>query len=170
VIGAGTSPWLTGFSSSGLILWFLLRARSRARQYNRVAGDLGLTYLGGTLPETLNLSKATFWDSWDMATNVIAGDFKALETVVFYFHANRGEVGYKQTTVAMKSSAPVAELSSFWPVSGIRAEKIGEWIVMYRPKETMPPSQIPNLLDDCRNLLEYFADHRRSSGIGAVKQ
>jgi len=62
--------------------------------------------------------------------------------------------------VAMKSSVPVAELSSFWQVSGIRAEKIGEWIVMYRPKETMPPSQIPNFLDDCRNLLQYFEDHR----------
>jgi hypothetical protein len=164
VIGRGTSLWLTGFSSSGLIVWFLLRGRSRARQYNRVAGELGFTYLGNALPETLNLSKASFWNSWDMATNVIAGNFKGVETAVLHFHANHGEVGYKQTTVAMKSSAPVVELSSLWQSSGIRAERIGEWIVMFREKETLATAQIPGFLDDCRSLVQYFEDRQGNPG------
>jgi len=99
-----------------------------------------------------------------MATNVIAGNFKGVETAVLHFHANHGEVGYKQTTVAMKSSAPVVELSSLWQSSGIRAERIGEWIVMFREKETLATAQIPGFLDDCRSLVQYFEDRQGNPG------
>jgi hypothetical protein len=160
VIAHGTGVWAVGLSVLGLIVWALLRGRVRARQYRRLAKELGFTYLGRRVPEALSLSKAPFWNPWDMATNVIAGTFKGVETAAFYFHANHGEVGYKQTTVAMKSSAPVAELSSLWQSSGIHAEKIGEWIVMFRPKETLTSAQLTSFLDDCRNLLQYFEDHQ----------
>ncbi len=153
--------WATGLLVSALIVWVLLRRRLRARQYHRVAEELGFTYLGGTAPRTLDLSKASFREPWDMATNVIVGTFKGVETAAFYFHANHGEVGYEQTTVAMKSNTPIAELSSIWQASGIRAERIGEWIVMFRPKETVEATQIPLFLDNCRNLLQYFEDHRK---------
>jgi hypothetical protein len=164
VIWHGTGLWATGLPVLAFVVWALLRGRLRARQYRRIAEDLSFTYLGRHVPETLNLSKASFWNSWDLATNVIMGTFKRVETAVFHFHANHGEVGYKQTTVAMKSSAPVVELSSLWQGSGIRAERIGEWIVMFRPKETIAPSQIPSFLDDCRNLLQYFEDHQGLGG------
>jgi hypothetical protein len=88
------------------------------------------------------------------------GTFKGVETVAFYFHANHGEMGYKQTTVAMKSSIPIVELTSLWQSSGIRAERIGDWIVMFRPKETIEDTQLPRFLDDCRNLLQYFEDRQ----------
>jgi hypothetical protein len=155
----GTSLWATGLSVLTLIVWVLSRGRLKTRQYHRIAEELGFTYLGRTAPETLDLSKASFREPWDMATNVIAGTFKGVETAAFYFHANHGEVGYKQTTVAMKSSTPIAELSSIWQASGMRAERIGEWIVMFRPQETIEATQIPRFLDDCRNLLQYFEDH-----------
>jgi hypothetical protein len=161
VIVHGTSLWATGLSISALVVWVLLWGRLRTRQYRQVAEELGFTYLGRRVPETLNLSKASFWNSWDMATNVIAGAFKGVETAAFHFHANHGEVGYKQTTVAMKSSVPVVELSSLWQGSGIHAERIGEWIVIFRPKETIAPAQIPSFLDDCGKLLQYFEDHQR---------
>lgn len=163
MIGHGTRLWATVLSASALIVWFLLQGRLRARQYHRVAEELGFTYLSMTVPETLNLSKASFWNSCDVSTNVIAGVFKGVETIALYFHANHGEVGYKQTTVAMRSSAPVVELSSLWQCSGIHAERIGEWIVMFRPKQTVASAQIPSFLDDCRNLLQYFEDHRQPS-------
>jgi hypothetical protein len=159
VIWQGTSLWVIG-PVSALVVWFLLQGRLRARQYHRVAEKLGFTYLGRTVPETLDLSKASFREAWDIATNVIAGTFKGVETVALYFHANHGEMGYKQTTVAMKSSTPLAELTSLWQSSGIRAERIGEWIVMFRPKETIENTQLPHFLDDCRNLLQYFEDRQ----------
>lgn len=95
------SLWATGLSVLTLIVRVLLRGRLKTRQYHRIAEELGFTYLGRTAPETLDLSKASFREPWDMATNVIAGTFKGVETAAFYFHANHGEVGYKQTTVAM---------------------------------------------------------------------
>jgi len=161
--GHGTTLWATGISASALIIWVLLRGRLRSRQYHQVADELGFTYLGRTLPETLDLSKASFREPWDMVTNVIAGTFKGVETAVFYFHANHGEVGYEQTTVAMKVQTPIVELSSLWQASGIRAERIGGWIVMFRPKEAIASAQILNFLDDCRNLVQYFEGHSRLS-------
>lgn len=155
----GTGLWTIGLLVAALALWVLLRGRLRARQYHRIAEELGFTYQGRRLPETLDLSKASFGEPWDIATNVIAGTLKGIETIAFHFHANHGEVGYKQTTVAMKSSAPVVELSSLWQSSGICAERVGEWIVMFRSREAIAPSQIPHFLDDCRNLLQYFEDH-----------
>ena len=163
MIWHGTSLWATGLSVSALIVWALLRGRLRASEYHRVAKELGFTYRGRTVPETLNLSKASFWDSWDVPTNVIEGGFKGLQTAVFYFHANHGEVGYKQTTVAMKSGAPIVDLSTLWRSSGIHVERIDEWVVMFRPKEEIAPAQIPSFLDDCWNLLRYLEDHQRQS-------
>src|SRR5947207_14581622 len=96
----GMSLWATGLAIATLIVWTLLRGRLRAHQYYRVAEELGFTYLSRTVPETLDLARASFWNSWDLATNVILGAFKGIETAAFHFHANHGEVGYKQTTVA----------------------------------------------------------------------
>jgi hypothetical protein len=155
-----TSLWITGLSVSGLTAWVLWRGRQRARQYRRVAQELGFTYLGPLVPETLDLSKASFWNALDVATNAIAGTFEGVETVVLHLHANHGDVGYKQTTVAMKSGAPLVELSSLWQSSGIHAERIGEWIVMFRSRETSTPSQIPSFLSDCRGLLRYLEDQQ----------
>jgi hypothetical protein len=160
VIWHGTSLWVSILLVSAVIVWFLLQGRLRARQYHRVAEELGFTYLGRTVPETLDLSKASFREPWNLATNVIVGTFKGVETVAFYFHANHGEMGYKQTTVAMESNTPIVELSSLWQACGIRAERIGEWIVMFRPKETIEDTQLPRFLDDCRNLLQYFEDQQ----------
>ena len=161
MIWHGTGWWLAGLTLSALIIWSLLSGRLRASQYRRVAEELGFTYLGASLPDALDLPKASFWNSWDAATNVIAGTFKGVETAVFYFHANHGEMGYKQTTVAIKSGVLVGELPSHWQSSGIHAERVGEWIVVFRPRETVPPSDIPSFLDDCRNLLHYFEDQQR---------
>ena len=160
MISNETSLWTTSLSISLLIVWALLLGRLRARQYHRVAEELGFKYLGRSLPEALNLSKASFWDSWDVVTNVIAGAFKGVDTAVFCFHANHGEVGYKQTTVGMRSSVPVVELSDLWRASGIRAERIGGWIVMFRPKEKIAAAEIAGFLDDCAGLLRYFKDHQ----------
>ena len=109
----------------------------------------------------LDLSKASFWNSWDAVTNVITGTFRGHETAVFHFHANHGEMGYKQTTVAIKSDAPIVGMSSFWQGSGILAERIGEWIVMFRPRDTVAPPRIRGFLDDCVHLVQYFEDRQR---------
>jgi hypothetical protein len=121
VIWHGTSLWVIGPLVFAVIVWFLLQGRLRARQYRRVAEELGFIYLSSTVAETLDLSKASFREPWDIATNVIVGTFKGVETVALYFHANHGEVGYKQTTVAMKSSTPIVDvkpLAVFWDTRG----------------------------------------------------
>jgi hypothetical protein len=158
LIGPGTS--LTLLSMSALITWMLLRGRVRARQYRQLAGELGFTYCGGTLPDTLHLSKASFCNPWDLATNVIVGALEGVDTVLFRFHANHGDVGYKQTVVAMKSTVPIVELSSLWRASGIHTEKIDDWILMFRAREEVPVVELRSFLENCRTLLQYFVDRQ----------
>jgi hypothetical protein len=79
----GTGLWTIGLLVAALALWVLLRGRLRARQYHRIAEELGFTYQGRRLPETLDLSKASFGEPWDIATNVIAGTLKGIETIAW---------------------------------------------------------------------------------------
>ena len=58
----------------------------------------------------------------------------------------------------MKSNVPVAELSSLWQASGTHAERIGEWIVVFRPQELVPPAGVPDFLANCRDLIRFFED------------
>lgn len=128
----------------------------RALEYRQLAKTLGFQYLGTKLPGSLRIRDASFWDTFDVTTNAIAGSLKGLDSVAFHLHANHGEMGYKQTTVAIKSPVPLREFSALWKASGIQAERIGEWLILYRPRETVSPELLPAFLDDCFNLLSYL--------------
>ena len=152
--------WYTVLSVAVLVILTIVWGQFRARQCREIAKQLGFKYRAWKVPETLHLSGASFWNSGDFVTNVIAGSYNGMESAVFHFHANHGEMGYKQTTAAVKSGTPIAQLSSLWIASGIVAERVGDWIVMFRPKETIAPPEIPGFLDDCGKLLQYFKEQQ----------
>jgi hypothetical protein len=119
--------------------------------------ELGFTERGFTLPETLNISRSPSWQSGDWCSNVVLGVFEGAETVAFDFE-RRDDFGYTQTVVAMKSNARISTLPTLLQVSKITAERVGDWIVMFRPKEEIGLKELPALLADCRVLLRGFED------------
>lgn len=138
----------------GSILFLLLSARLRAQRFRLIAQKLGFKYLGRPFPKDLPLEEASFWEPFDVATNVMRGIFKDVDTIVLYFHANHGDVGYKQTIVAMKSDRPIHdEFPSLWITSEIKSERVGRWILLYRPKEVIPAKELSGFLEACWRVL-----------------
>jgi hypothetical protein len=119
--------------------------------------ELRFTERGFTLPESLDISRSSFWQSGDWCSNVILGVFEGVETVAFDFE-HRDDFGYTQTVVAMKSNAHISTLPTLLQASEIRAEWVGEWIVMFRPKEEIELHELPAFLADCRMLVRRFED------------
>jgi hypothetical protein len=127
----------------------------RGTSYQRLGSRLGLRF-DNDLPPSLDIKSATFFTPFDTVSNVLSGPYQNREVVVFDFHANHGDVGYKQTTVAIKSQASVESTSTLWRSSEIECQKIGEWIVMYRERKELPVAQIPEFLGTCKQLVEHF--------------
>jgi hypothetical protein len=119
--------------------------------------EMGFTERGFTLPETLDISRSSFWQPGDWCSNVVLGGFEGVETVAFDFE-HRDDFGYTQTVVAMKSNARISTLPTLLQASKITAERVGDWIVMFRPKEEIGLKGLPALLADCRVLLRCFED------------
>lgn len=131
-------------------------------QQQALIDELGFTERAFTLPETLDVSRSSFWQSGDWCSNVILGIFEGVETVVFDFE-HRDDFGFTQTVVAMKSNVTISTLPALLHSSEIRAERVGDWIVMFRPKEEIELKELPALLADCRVLLRCFEDKQRDS-------
>jgi hypothetical protein len=131
----------------------------KARQQGSV-DELGFTERGGTLPETLDISRSSFWQSGDWCSSVVVGVFEGVETVAFDFE-HRDDFGYTQTVVAMKSNTPISTLPPLLQSSEIRVERVGDWIVMFRPKEEIGSKELSALVADCRVLLRCLEDKQR---------
>jgi hypothetical protein len=129
---------------------------SEKRQHEAIE-RLGFAERGFTLPTTLDLSRSSFWQPGDWSSNVILGVFEGVETVAFDFE-HRSDFGYTQTVVAMKSDSSISALPTLLRVSEIRAERVGEWVVMFRPKENIPLEKLSAMLVDCRILIQHFED------------
>jgi hypothetical protein len=129
--------------------------------------DLGFTQRGFALPETLDISRSSFWESGDWCSNVILGVFEGVETAAFDFE-HRDDFGYTQTVVAMKSNARIFTLPTLLQASEITAERAGDWILMFRPKKEIALKELPALLADCRVLLRCFEDEERDGARSQI--
>jgi hypothetical protein len=99
-----------------------------------------------------------------MTSNVISGMYDGLEMAILDYHANHGELGYKQTVVASRSDISVREMTGLWKFSGISAERIGDWVIMFRPKQEIPVDHVTPFVIDCRGLLKSFEEEGPSAG------
>lgn len=147
-----------------VVLWAVVGRITRGRRLRRYADQAGFRYCGNSLPDTLNLQGASFWDRWDRASNVISSVVDGEEVAIFDYHANHGDVGYNQTVLAARSEVPLADLGTFWRASGLSAERLGGWIIVFRPKEEVRVENLPAFISECRSFLRALRE-RQKPGI-----
>ena len=152
--------WIVLILSLVVVIWAIRGRIVRSRRYRLLAVTLGLKYLGSKLPPTLFIRDASFWDSLDLVSNAMTGNFQDIQMVIFDHHANHGDLSYKQTIAAWNSPKHIGvlngELGVFGRNSGICSERIGEWLLMYRPKEEVSPEDAVDFLKDCSSMLAAF--------------
>jgi hypothetical protein len=134
----------------------LLQRSFRGPAIRRLGERLELKFNATALPLDLDITKASFFAPWDSVSNVLSGNFENRQMAVFDFHANHGDVGYKQTTAAVVSDSSIEPMSHLWKAAEIQCETIGNWIIMYRSREQLSVKAIPEFLTACRQLVDYL--------------
>ena len=152
-------PSLLWIVSSALVAFAVYQRSSRRFTLRRLAPTLSMTPTK-TLPTDLPISNATFYTPADIVSNILLGNREGRETVAFDFHANHGDVSYIQTTVAVRSFAPVGHTSTIWNISEIECESVGPWIILYRKREQIPIKSFPDFLRACSLLVEHLESGR----------
>ncbi len=145
--------WILGIA---LISVALLQRQLRSQKYRSVAGKLGLRFEGGRLPEDLPISTAPFYALTDQVSNVLSGRLDSRETVVFDFHANHGDVGYKQSMVAVRSECRIPTMTALWRASEIQCLRLGGWVVMYRERVEVPARNISDFMSECSEMMRFI--------------
>lgn len=115
------------------------------------------------IPTGLDIATASFWDSADEVTNIFVGNFGDLDIATFCHIHHNGDFSYEQTLMAIKSDVLIAPLSTLWQASEIRAERVGGWILLFRLKELVKPSEFLGFLSACMGLVRYFKDQKKST-------
>jgi hypothetical protein len=132
-----------------------LQLFNKKTRYQQIAEELGFNGPTNSLPIGLQISKASFYRLGDDRSKVVAGEDRGCLTAVFDFNL-QGESGY-QTIVAMKSSAVITDKLPFlWRASEIKCERLGDWIILFREKEEIATSAVPEFVEACRGLVGYF--------------
>jgi hypothetical protein len=108
-----------------------------------------------SLPPELPLKGAFFYSAWGRAFNVKAGVKGSHEYVAFDYDSNSGETAHTETVVAIKTTSPKAPATSLSSASGLRLERVGDWIFAFEAGRWIRPAELDALLDDILNLLEY---------------
>lgn len=138
----------------------LLQRQVRAKQYQSTASEIGLKFDGSGLPSDLPIASAPFYAITDQVSNVSVGTFDNRETVIFDFHANHGDVGYKQSIVAVKSQCSIPTMTTIWKASEIQCLRLGEWIIMYRQRVEVPVRKAKEFVDECSELMRYIESNQ----------
>lgn len=144
------------------IIYAIVQRIIRSRSHRRIAERLGFQFLGFEFPVGFSLRESHLLGFTDVVGNVMHGTFQGLSTVIFDHHSN-GEAGYIQTVAAMRSSVEGAELGTLWKASELTVRRVGEWILIYRPKVQVQSGEIPAFLTDCANLLTAMEDKQTST-------
>lgn len=134
----------------------LISDRARAKQIGEQFAKHGLDYLGSALPKSLPISYASFWRSGDKVSNLVVGVLNGVETSVCDFHADRGKHGYVQTVIALKLGH-VDVSSTLWSGYHLQVEKVGDWIMIFKPKTKLPIAEIEPLIADSRRLAQSMS-------------
>jgi hypothetical protein len=148
-----TIIWIISITTIVIVIY---QRSARSSAFRHVAEQLALKYSVNALPKDLILTDISFFNQWDSVSNVMTGKYQNHEVAVFDFNANHGDIGYKQTVIAVKSHAQVEEISNLWKSAEIECEKANEWTIMYRMREELPVKLIPQFLVTCMQLVDHF--------------
>jgi hypothetical protein len=107
------------------------------------------------LPPDLEISRASFCAAGSEISRVIAGSLDQVQEWTFLCHVP-GDFGYWQTVVAFKTPVPLRRLSTLWRASELSCERLGNYLLVYRPRTEISPKAIPSFVEDCRGLLRYL--------------
>jgi hypothetical protein len=107
----------------------------------RVSGD-------GALPSDLEIARSSFFPSEGWVGNVDVFEIDGIGAATFLCHVP-GDFGYSQTVVAFRSPVAVTGMSALWKACEIVCERLGDWIVMYRPRTEVSPRTLSSFIDDC---------------------
>jgi hypothetical protein len=114
------------------------------------------TYLGHAgIPPELPRKGASLYSSWGLISNVNVGARDGHEWVVFEYDSNSGETAHTDTVVAIKAESPKMPTTSLSRTSGLKLERVGEWIFAFEPERRVDSDEIDRLIDDVLKLLEY---------------
>ena len=127
---------------AALFAWPWWRSRSRAKEIRGLAVSLNLHYLGEALPSSFSLAGVPF-DSMTSVWNVIDGEPRGTRIIAFDCTFGEGKGRWRRTVIAMKTQIGNVTVSAFDPY--LRIEQLGDWTVIWRPKELslIPPGLMP---------------------------
>jgi hypothetical protein len=107
------------------------------------------------LPLDLEISRASFFAAGSEVSRVTAGPSDQVQEWTFLCHVP-GDFGYWQTVVAFKTPVPLRKLSTLWRASELACERLGNYLLVYRPRTEISPKAIQSFVEDCRALLGYL--------------
>jgi len=84
-----------------------------------------------SVPPELPLKGASFYSSCGLISNVKVGVRGGHEYVVFEYDSNSGETAHTDTVVAIKAESPKTPTTSLSRTSGLKLERVGEWIFAF---------------------------------------
>ena len=110
------------------------------------------------LPASLRLKGTSFYSSpVDSISGVTKGAREGSEYVVFDYETSLGEMSYKQTVVAIRTT--LAETTSnLARASGLHFERAGEWLLVFEPKHVVSSDKQFDFIRDSFDLLNYSRD------------
>jgi hypothetical protein len=107
------------------------------------------------LPLDLVISRASFFATGSEVSRVTAGLSDQIQEWTFLCHVPR-DFGYWQTVVAFKTPVPLRELSTLWRAAELACERLGNYLLVYRPRTEISSKVIQLFVEDCRGLLGYL--------------
>lgn len=130
---------------AGFFLWLWWLARVRAKEIRALAASLNFKYLGEALPRSLQLNGAPL-DSVTAAWNVVDGEPRGTRVIAFDCKFGEGKGSWRRTVIAIQTEISNIKVSAFDPRATI--EQIGNWVVVWRPKEfTLIPSGLMSVTE-----------------------
>jgi len=119
------------------------------------ADDMAPFFDGEKLPQNLQLKGTSFYSDWGIVTNVTIGCRNGYEYVVFDWNTNSGDTAHTETVVAIKTPSPRQPTTWLSRSSGLRLERVGEWVFAFQPEHRVMPSEFDGFVADVLNLLEH---------------
>jgi hypothetical protein len=107
------------------------------------------------LPADLPINRASFFRWGAEISRVTAGSVDEVQEWTFLCSVP-GDFGYWQTVVAFRTSVPLRRLSTLWRASELSCERLGNYLLVYRPRTEISSKALPSFVEDCRGLLRYL--------------
>lgn len=136
----------------GFLAWQWIRSVIRKREIQNLAKLLGFHYLGDALPRSFSLlveplhSITSIW-------NVIDGEPRGRRILVFDCRFGSGKGGWLRTIFAVENKE---RDDSPFKYESLQTKQVGDWIILWRPKEFGRITAGLTPTDELRAYLEFL--------------